>query len=127
MEDGFQSDVPDETKDAENEGKVYYEDADEEEGDEESPEKRDEEAPPLTTSRREESVASRTKKSRMGVPKGKSVKAPVRPSTALLDAEEERLKMLVDCCEYTRKLDTHEVNDTRKEMSSAWFSQIELS
>ncbi len=76
---------------------------------------------------------SKNKKHKSTMYKGKPfkvLKAPKASSASedALDPEEEKLKMLPDCCEFTaRRNDAYETDESRKEMSSEWFSQIKLS
>lgn len=60
----------------------------------------------------------------------KVLKAPRAASASedALDAEEEKLKMLPDCCEFTsHRNGAYDTDESRKDMSSEWFSQIKLS
>lgn len=60
----------------------------------------------------------------------KVLKAPRAASTSedAMDPEEEKLKMLPDCCEFTaRRNDAFENDESRRDMSSEWFRQIKLS
>ncbi|CAL8095989.1 unnamed protein product [Orchesella dallaii] len=71
-----------------------------------------------------------TGKSVLASKKGFKVLKPPRlrsnDSVELLDPEEEKLKMLPDCCEFVKKNEGYEADDSRKDMTSAWFATIKL-
>lgn len=77
-------------------------------------------------------TSSRVRKSKHRASKAKPFKIinPGRPGSADsadLDPEEEKLKLLPDCCEYTARHGHAFEDEGRKQMCSAWFKEVKIS